>query len=89
MCYCIWLISFFLYIYHTAGKIDHNYDVRRWLERFAEFDLDHDGFLSMKDVQSFDKLANTLNVKQLKRNRPHRQRSILDRVVDETKVITS
>eukprot|EP01040_Poterioochromonas_malhamensis_P011121 gene11121-12118_t len=47
--------EYILHMLQLEGKLDFEEDITRWDDKFDEFDIDHDGFLSLQDVDSFQK----------------------------------
>lgn len=52
--------DYVLYMLMLSGKIDKNYDVKPWLDRFEEVDMDKDGVLTNKDVMLHEKLSSRM-----------------------------
>lgn len=45
--------DYILHMLQLEGKLDYERDLIRWHDRFDEFDVDKDNYLTMKDVSSF------------------------------------
>eukprot|EP01034_Spumella_vulgaris_P030957 gene30957-38257_t len=48
--------EYVLHMLQLAGKLDKQSDIDPWVAKFAEFDMDRDGVLTMNDVKEFGDL---------------------------------
>lgn len=73
--------EFVLHMLQLEGKLDYINDLARWKEKFKEFDLDRDGFLTMNDCANFNKVVKRRQVP----SRPHKKKSFVGQVAEETR----
>lgn len=79
--------DYILHMLQLEGKLSFNKDLKKWVQRFQEFDLDRDGYLTFNDVFGYQKLFKKTNVNLIKQSRPHRKRSIFERITKEAKEV--
>lgn len=47
--------EYILHMLQLEGKLDFEEDITRWNDKFDEFDIDRDGYLTFQDVDAFQK----------------------------------
>ncbi len=77
--------EYVLHMLQLAGKLDRHADIEPWLSRFGEFDLDHDGLLTMHDVDSYAQIVRRIDLGKISRKRPNKKKSILLKISEETR----
>lgn len=78
--------EYILHMLQLEGKI-FSEDIVLWENRFTEFDLDRDRYLTLNDVHLFEKLAKKGHMKKTTDVRPNRKKSTIERVAEETKEV--
>jgi len=83
--------EYVLHMLLLAGKIDINMDIKPWINKFNDFDLDHDKYLTKNDVLLYQRIDQKMKkqVKQMKKNRPNQlqKKRIFRRVLEELRDI--
>eukprot|EP01034_Spumella_vulgaris_P029133 gene29133-36126_t len=66
-----------------AGKIDKYLDIEPWNDKFEEFDLDHDGVLTMKDVNAYELIVKRVDLGKMSHKRLNMRQGMLGKVTSE------
>ena len=80
--------EYILHMLQLEGIIDSNRHMKRWAKRFEEFDLDRDRYLTLNDVNRFEKLSK--HGHHLSDNielRPQRKKSMIIQITEETREV--